>query len=197
MSPITHFLTGWAVASAAELNRRERMMVALAGVIPDVDGAGLVAEVLTRHSTHPLNWWSEYHHVLGHNLGFALLVAVLAGAFARRRGLTAFLVFASFHLHLVGDLIGARGPEGEQWPIPYLLPFSRAWELTWSGQWALNAWPNIVLTAILLALALRLAWKRGYSPLEIISRRLDECVVKTLRSRFPAANIMASGEPLP
>lgn len=196
MSPITHFLAGWAVASSAELNRRERMMVALAGVIPDIDGAGLVAEVLTRHSTHPLNWWSEYHHVLGHNLGFALLVAGLAGVFARRHWLTAFLVFASFHLHLAGDLIGARGPEGEQWPIPYLLPFSRAWELTWSGQWALNAWPNIVLTAILLALALRLAWKRGYSPLEIVSRRLDECVVQTLRSRFPAANIMASGKPL-
>lgn len=185
MSPITHALVGWTIASAAELNPRERMMVTLAGVIPDADGFGIVAEVLTRNSAHPLNWWSEYHHVLAHNLGFALLVTIVSAALARRRGLTALLVCVSFHLHLVGDLIGARGPEGEQWPIPYLRPFSRAWELAWSGQWALNAWPNLVLTAALLALTIRLAWQRGYSPLEMISSRLDRGFVAALRARFP------------
>ena len=185
MSPITHFLVGWTVASAAELNRRERMMVAVAGIIPDADGLGLVAEILTRNSGHPLNWWTDYHHILGHNLGFALLVSALAAAFARRRAVTAFLVGISFHLHLVGDLVGARGPDGDQWPIPYLLPFSHAWNLSWDGQWALNAWPNLVLTALLLALALRLAWKRGYSPLEMIATKLDQGFVKALRSRFP------------
>ncbi len=27
------------------------------------------------------------------------------------------LVLFSFHLHLLGDLVGARGPDGDQWPI--------------------------------------------------------------------------------
>jgi hypothetical protein len=47
LSPITHFLVGWLAANSAELNPRERACVTLAGVIPDVDGLGLVAEVLT------------------------------------------------------------------------------------------------------------------------------------------------------
>lgn len=185
MSPVSHFLIGWAVANAADLNRRERMMVTVAGIIPDADGFGIVAEVLTKDSAHPLRWWSEYHHVLGHNLGFCLLVTAVSCAFAKRRWLTGALVFLSFHLHLVGDVVGARGPDGEQWPIPYLSPFSTAWQWTWSGQWALNAWPNLVITAAVLALALRFAWQRGFSPLEMISTRADQAFVAALRNRFP------------
>jgi hypothetical protein len=80
--------------------------------------------------------------------------------------------------------VGSRGPDGFQWPVPYLLPFSDAWQLTWSGQWALNGWPNFALTIALIALALRLAWRRGYSPLELVSLRADARVVEALRERF-------------
>jgi hypothetical protein len=156
----------------------------MAGVIPDIDGAGIVAEVLTSNSNHPLLWWSEYHHVLGHNLAFGIVVtgAVLLAA---RKWKTALLAFLSFHLHLFEDLIGARGPDGYQWPIPYFYPFSKTFELTWNGQWALNAWPNFLITGILLATTFYLAWKRAYSPLEMISARSDQAFVKTLRNRVP------------
>ncbi len=187
MSPVTHFLLGWVTANAAQLNRRERAVVTIAGIIPDADGFGLVAEIATRGSAHPLMWWSEYHHVLGHNIGFCLLVTAAGYALATRRTLTASLVFLSFHLHLLGDLIGARGPDGEQWPIPYLSPFSAAWQWTWSGQWALNGWPNLVITAAMLATTLWLAWRRGYSPLEMLSSRADKALVAALRQRFPVA----------
>lgn len=193
MNPVTHFLVGWTVANTARLNPRERMLVTVAGVIPDVDGLGIVAEIATRNSAHPLNWWSDYHHVLGHNLGFCLVVTATAAAFAQRRGMTAFLVFISFLLHLVGDLVGARGPDGDQWPIPFLLPFSHAWNLTWPGQWALNAWPNVLLTAMLIALALHRARRHGRSPVEMFSKRLDGIVVNTLRRRFPLKNGTAPG----
>ncbi|MGH7644071.1 MAG: metal-dependent hydrolase [Gemmatimonadales bacterium] len=136
----THFFAGWLVGVAPELGRRERALITLAGVAPDLDGVGLVAETLTADSAHPLPWYSLYHHVLGHNLGFALLVAVTSALVATRRARTAMLALASFHLHLLLDLAGSRGTDGEQWPIPYLLPFSRALELTWSGQWTLGAW---------------------------------------------------------
>ena len=160
-------------------------MVTLASVVPDVDGLGIVAEKLTQNSTHPLNWWSEYHHVLGHNLGFALVVTVAAAIFSQQKLKTALLVFLSFHLHLLADLVGARGPDGDQWPIPYLLPFSNKWQLTWSGQWALNAWPNFVITGALIASTILLARRRGFSPLEIFSRKLDSIFVGALRTRFP------------
>ncbi len=185
MSPVTHFLVGWTVAGAGDLNRRERAAVAVAGVIPDIDGLGFIAEVFTREWERPLLWFSEYHHILAHNLGFCLLVTGIGFAVAKRRWWTALLVFLSFHLHLLGDLIGGRGPEGYQWPIPYLLPFSDSWQWIWSGQWELNAWPNFVITGSSLAFLFYLAWKQGISPLEMFSGPANRAFVNALRRRFP------------
>ena len=177
---------GWAVANLVpSLTKRERAMVTWASVVPDVDGLGIVAEKLTQNSAHPLNWWSEYHHVLGHNIGFAITITILAAIFAKRKFTTAALAFISFHLHLVGDLLGARGPDGDQWPIPYLLPFSDHWQLRWSGQWALNAWPNFLITGALIVVALALARRRGFSPMEMFSQKPDARIVAALRNRFP------------
>ena len=191
MSPITHILVGWGVANAARLNRRERALVVMSGIIPDVDGLGFVAEILTRNSEQPLQWWSLYHHVLCHNIGFGLFVMIAAFALSSRRWLTAFLAMASLHLHLLGDLLGGRGPDGYQWPIPYLLPFSDEWQLTWSGQWALDAWPNFAVTGALLTLTFYLAWRRGRSPVEMVSTRANEAFVSTLRQRFGQPRDMA------
>lgn len=185
MSPVTHFLMGWVVANTANLDRKERAAVTIAGVVPDIDGLGTIVEKLTRGWDRPLLWFSEYHHVLAHNLGFALLVAAASFMLATRRWKTAALVFVSFHLHLLGDLVGGRGPDGYQWPIPYLLPFSNAWQWSWQGQWELNAWPNFVITIAALLVTFYLAWKRGYSPLEMISPFADRAFVDTLRYRFP------------
>jgi hypothetical protein len=91
----------------------------------------------------------------------------------------------SFHLHLLGDVIGARGPDGFQWPIPYLLPFSHRLDIVWHGQWALNSWPNFVTTGIGLIIMFVIARNRGYSPLEIISKRADATFVSAVRNRFP------------
>ncbi|MGB0035992.1 MAG: metal-dependent hydrolase [Candidatus Acidiferrales bacterium] len=185
MNPVTHFLTGWALAnSAPSLSVKERALVTLAGVVPDIDGLGAISDLLTRNSSHPTEWFSLYHHQL-HNLTFGLFVAGVAFGLAKRRWTTALLALLSFHIHLFEDLIGARGPDGYQWPIPYLLPFSRTAQLTWSGQWALNAWPNFVITIALLLAMFYMAWAKGFSPLEMISKRAHAAFVAALRRRFP------------
>jgi len=186
MNPVTHLLVGWTVANTTTLTQRERALVAIAGIVPDVDGFGIVTDLLTRNSEHPLELWGRFHHVLAHNLGFGLGVGLAAFALSRRRWVTASLALLSFHLHLAGDLLGARGPDGDQWPIPYLSPYSQDWQLTWMGQWALNAWPNFVITGALLLLAFYLAWRCAVSPLELVSSRADQAFVKTLRDRFGA-----------
>jgi inner membrane protein len=184
MSPVTHFLTGWVFANCFDLERKDRALITLASVAPDIDGLGIVAELLTRNSPHPLLWFTLYHHSL-HNLAFALIVSALAFALATRRWKTCLLVFASFHLHLFEDVLGSRGPEGYQWPIPYLAPFDSSWQLTWHGQWGLNAWPNIAITIALLLITFWLAWRKGFSPLEMVSSRADIALVTALRRRFP------------
>ena len=187
MSPVTHFLTGWVFANCAKLQPKERALVTLACVAPDVDGLGIVAELLTRNSPHPLLWFTLYHHSL-HNLAFALVVAAAAFLLAWHRWKTGFSALASFHLHLFEDILGSRGPDGYQWPIPYLKPFSSSWQLAWGGEWGLNAWPNVAITVALLLVTFWLAWRRGFSPLEMISTRADLAAVRTLRQRFPRSD---------
>ena len=184
MNPITHALTGWALAATPDSQHRDRLLVTLAAVVPDLDGLGIFAELATRESENPLYWWSLFHHRLGHNLLVGVVVTLMAAAFSRRRWRTTALVFLSFHLHLLGDLVGSRGPDGYQWPIPYFFPFSPSPQLTWEGQWALNAWPNVALGVILLFWALWIAWSKGYSPLSLISDRADRSLVEALRNRF-------------
>jgi hypothetical protein len=224
MSPITHFFAGWLLASVSPtgrptaLTRREKALVVAAAVAPDIDGLGIIPELLTRNTSHPLLWFSEYHHSL-HTLAFALVCTLvgylIAGPFTPARTfatssyssdftfgpeirkprpsnrnspshpwLTAFLVFISFHLHLLCDLIGARGPDGDQWPIPYLKPFSNASQLTWHGQWALNAWQNFAITGLLLLATFWIAWRYAASPLELVSQPANQALARTLRQRF-------------
>jgi len=184
MNPATHLLVGWSVAQTAALERRDRALVTLAGVIPDVDGLGIILDYAAGGPTNGLTWWWKFHHIFAHNIAAAIVVVAASAALARRRVVTAALAALAFHLHILGDMAGSRGPDGYQWPIPYLRPFSDSWELTWSGQWELDAWPNFAITAVLLALTLRLAWSRGYSPLELVSKRADRAFVAALRNRF-------------
>jgi inner membrane protein len=127
---------------------------------------------------------SLYRHSL-HNVTFAAAIAAVAFALAAQKWRVALLALLSFHLHLFEDVLGSRGPDGDQWPIPYLAPFSSSLQLTWRGEWGLNAWENIVITIGLLMITLWLAWSRGFSPLEMVSERADRALVKTLRRRYP------------
>lgn len=182
LSPVTHFLSGWALANSTRFERRDRALVTWACVIPDIDGLGAIPQLLTRNSAHPLNWFSQYHHML-HNFTFSIVVTIVACTVATRRWKAGLFVFLSFHLHLLEDVVGAKGPDG-YWSIPYLFPFSR-WSYTWPGQWPLNGWQNFAFTFTLLGFTFWLAWSRGRSPLELFSKRADEAFVKALRARFP------------
>ena len=184
MNPITHGLIGWTLASSIKVTPRERAMVTLAGLVPDVDGLGLVVDMINKMMGKTTDYWGEYHHILGHNLGLALLCTGGALIAAKHRVKTALLVFVSFHLHLLADVVGARGPDGFQWPIPYFYPFSDTVQLTWEGQWPLNGWPNILITVLLLAWMFYCAWRKGLSPLGLVSNRAEQQLIATLRGRF-------------
>lgn len=177
MSPVTHGLLSWLLAESVPLDRRGRLAVTLAGVAPDLDGFGWPVQVLSRDA---LPWFELYHHRILHNGLGALGIAVACWLWCRRDWRVGLLALAAAHLHFLCDLLGSRGPDGYDWPIPYLLPFSQL-ELRWSGQWALNAWPNVAITVAALAVSVWLAVRRGRSPAELVSLRADAAVVSRLR----------------
>ncbi len=186
MNPITHALTGWALALAPDLERRDRGLLVLASVAPDLDALGAVGDLVQGRPLDSFELYAAWHHVIGHNLLFAVAASVACLLAARRKLLVGAFALAAVHLHLLADVVGSRGPDGSQWEVPYLLPSSDAWQLAVSWQWALNAWPNVMLTLALLAVALYAAWARGDSPVELFSQRANCAVVATLRRRFGA-----------
>lgn len=67
MSPVTHFIGSWLVAAAALDHPRDRRLVTLAGVLPDLDGLGLVldaAQSLVTGQEMTFNHYHKYHHLL-------------------------------------------------------------------------------------------------------------------------------------
>jgi hypothetical protein len=191
MHPISHVFLGWSVATATPLNQRDRTLVTLAGILPDIDGLGIVVELATWNSNNVLWWYHDYHYLVAHNLLCALMSAGLCLRFATQRWKTALIVFLSVHVHLLADLVGSGADDGYQWPIAYFFPLTK-WTLTWKGQWELTAWPNVVITMLCIAHMFWGAWTNGCSPLEIISKRANTIFVETLRNRFPSKRFTAS-----
>lgn len=183
MSPVTHLLLSWSVGSIFPFDRKDRVLVTLAGVVPDLDGAGMLLDLFSYRAGQPLELWIRFHHVLCHNIAFGLFIALFTFCLATRRLLAGIAAFLAFHLHLICDILGSRGPD-EAWSVPYLLPFSSAGEIVWAHQWALNSWQNFAITFLALVFIFFQSWHKGISPLEIVSRFVNDLFVRTVRNRL-------------
>lgn len=183
MSPITHFLVGWVGLERTQATHRDRMRVVLAGLMPDLDGLGIVVDFCTRLAgVAPTDYYQAWHRLYGHGLPAALVIAACATWGATRRRTVALAAFASVHLHLLCDLAGSRGSTVDDlWGIWYFAPFSTALEWRWSGQWPLVGWVNTSITAVLIAMTLWRAAIHGYSPLALVHGGADAELVRTVR----------------
>lgn len=184
MSPITHFLVGWVGLERLQASPRDKALVVLAGLAPDLDGLGIVVDFATRALGLPeTDYYQSLHRLYGHGLPAVVIIAAVAGALGVRRFGAAFWAFVSVHLHFLCDLLGSRGSTVEDiWGIYYFAPFTTAYELSWSGQWPLVGWQNMALSAALLGIVMARATTLGYSPVGLLSERADAVFVVTLRA---------------
>ena len=139
MSPISHFVGSWLVAVCASPHQRDRVLITLAGVLPDLDGVGIVVDwgksLITGHAS-TYEYYQHYHHLLLHGWPGALLVSSILMAFARQRGRVFGFALLTFHLHLLCDYVGSRGPDiGDRWPICYSEPLFHHPIWFWKYQW--------------------------------------------------------------
>jgi inner membrane protein len=137
---LTHIGLSWIVANAGRRASRDRWLIIAAGVLPDLDGVGIL--------------WSEpayvaVHRAAGHGLLFIALWTLGVVRYAERPMSTVALAVLSFHLHLLLDAVGTGGL-----PIRYFWPLSDAgW--SYAGRWTLASWPNaVVMTLTLLGVLL-------------------------------------------
>src|SRR4051794_187315 len=103
MSPMTHAFVGWWTANVVPLSRRDRGVVWLAAVLPDLDGLGLLFNDAA---------FETWHRILCHNLLGCVIWTGLAAGLGRARLSCATLAFLNWHLHLVCDYFGSAGPDG-------------------------------------------------------------------------------------
>jgi len=161
-------MSGWCVANLFTLTARERAFCMAAASLADLDG-------LSRLFGQEAYW--DYHHVVCHNLAFALLMSVVLAAFSfhQLKGFIIYLVLA--HLHLVLDYYGS----GPGWPIRYGWPFANwTWVNPWG--WEFSSWQNRVVAGVFLLWTLVIAVVRRRTPVELLTPELDQRFVVGLRS---------------
>lgn len=167
----THLVAGWLLAQPLP-SLRDRRLIALAAVLPDIDGLPLLGGVELYH---------RHHHTFGHNafLGGAMVLG--AFAFGTKRALTGLLAALAFASHIVMDLLGS----GSDWPIPLLWPLSHhKAAFPPPFQWELASWQNYVFALILFGAMVFRSLKSGRSVVEVFSPKADSHFVGTLRKWF-------------
>ncbi len=166
----THLALSWLIGHRLP-ERRDRRLVAWAGVLPDLDALTILKS---------FDYYSYYHHVLTHGLTAALVITALATAAARQRWKVFFLSLIATHFHLVCDLLGS----GTDWPIVYWYPFSRHEYFTPYG-WPLASWQNLIVGLAALAAIGWVGIKRGYTFAEtFLPAKADSTIVEVLRRRL-------------
>jgi len=183
MSPLTHLLASWVIAAKTTDNPRDCRLVALAGILPDADGLGLAEDLANAAlGGKPTHFYGQYHHYWLHGIFGAVVIAFLLACFAKQRWRVALLALIVFHLHLLCDFVGSRGPSPEDlWPIFYLGPYDKDPLWVWKGQWRLDGWQNKIVFFTLFAWSLQLAVTRGHSVVGVFNRRADAVFVGVLR----------------
>lgn len=168
----THLMLSWMVGHRLKA-RRDRRLVAWAGVASDLDGLTILGG---------LDAYGRWHHVLTHGLLAGVVISLLFSQLATARVKVWWLALTAFHLHLVCDFLGS----GIDWPIQYFWPWSETFYHTPYG-WELDAWQNWVVTVAVMLGCGHLAIHSGHSVAETFcSSAIDESVVATLRQRFAA-----------
>lgn len=165
----THILSGWCLGNLLPLSGRERLFCMLAAALPDLDG-------LSRAFGEEAYW--DYHHVVGHNLAFGLVLSAALTAFSTHRTLAFAAYVALFHLHLVMDYYGS----GPGWGIAYLWPFSQR-EARNPHAWPFYSWQNLSTAGVFVAWTFVLIPLKGRTPLERVMPSLDRQLVDRIRRR--------------
>lgn len=192
MTPGVHLVMSWLISNTIKVERRERVLITLGGVAPDLDGLGFLVDLYNRAQGHSSVLYVKYHHVIGHNITAFILISALLALFAKSSRLLVFVTcMIAMHVHVLCDLVGSKGPDGYQWPIYYLYPLNKYFVLTWSGQWGFNSWQNQIIGLYVICLAIYTSYLQGHSPFEVLSLRMDREVytmankyIKQLRNVF-------------
>jgi inner membrane protein len=188
----SHLIISWFAAESVGLKSpRERRIVALSGLAPDIDVLAYLGAIVYFGFDKDLAFehvWAVVHHRYTHGMGFVFLTGIFTFIVANRGIWTknqscrqalrvAILSMFASIVHVFCDVVGG----GPTWPVYPLWPISDfGWAAQWS--WTLADWPNTVILLSCLGGMMLYAKMSGYSPLESINYKLDRWFVNIIQT---------------
>jgi len=179
MAPQQHLVLSWVLSNLNYDKRRDRIVTTICGIIPDVDGLGVIVDKILGDGSY--NYYFLWHHKAGHNILGLLVIGIITYFICKRRILPVFVGIITYLTHIFFDLIGSGGPDGSIWPMSPFWPFSQ-YEISISWQWSLNDWKNTLITAIFIVIMIVIACKKKRSFLEVFSQRFDRYCINAVKS---------------
>jgi hypothetical protein len=161
MSPLIHLVTAWVIAIIFSSKLKDRRIIVLCGIIPDIDG------VFILFSTE---LFIRYHHGFGHSYIFGIPLILILSYFSSEKLKTILFSIISFSSHLILDIIGT------DWAINPLYPFFYH-DLKIShliSTQTIYLLINPIYAIIILIIMALITIERERSPMEFISVKLDK-----------------------
>jgi membrane-bound metal-dependent hydrolase YbcI (DUF457 family) len=176
----THLAIGWALANLFPgLSRRQRLLVTLAGALPDADGLSYLAGEMA---------YSNWHHTVGHNVFTSGVVLLFAAILAGRKRLVIILATQlAFWCHLAGDYLASG------WAVELLWPLRReGW--MFHPRIGLDHPVNVILSYASWAFMAASWWIWRRTPLEFAWPKLDALVARAVHPATLRCDLC--GEPM-
>jgi len=182
MNTEAHLAAGWILAhcTGAHPTRRFRAAVVFAALAPDLDA---ISYIFGERA------YATYHHAVGHNLFFDVLVSLgCAALFSSRRERWTVLLFTqlAFYSHYFGDYFLTRFPLEAFWPISHK-------GYVYSYRIGLDHPINTFLGYLSFVIFALSAWTHGRTPIELISPELDRRIVNLIRPRRESCHLCGRG----
>ncbi len=156
-------MSGWCVGNLFKLNKRERFFCMIVASVPDIDGLSILGG---------WGFYQDWHHVIGHNILFCVILAGVFAYFSQHRIKSFFIYLGLFGLHMAMDLFGS----GVGWYLYFYWPFSMEKFYT-NLCWEFFSWQNQVAGGLLLAWTIAIIYCQRRTPLEYIMPKLDRRLV--------------------
>jgi hypothetical protein len=165
MTPVIHLIAAWLIAMAFAIELKERRIVVLAGIIPDIDAVFILFD---------FDAYIKYHHTFGHSyvfgIPFVFITPFLFLDNLKSKLKVSLIALLGFTSHLVLDIIGS------DWPVSLFYPmFSEGYCITpWVSNEIIYWVINPVFAIIIVSLMALVIFKKESSPIEFISQKFDK-----------------------